>query len=111
MKKLIGLLFLLPLLLISCSTNDNAVKMVVASQRGDCVGVAPQKCLYVKMGADTNWTFFYDQIEGFNYEEGYEYVLEVKKVKVENPPADGSSLKYTLVKEVSKTSKTSDGLF
>lgn len=84
--------------------------MVVASRKGDCVGVAPQKCLLVKKGADTNWTFFYSQIEGFNYEEGYEYVLEVKEEKVENVPADASSLKYILVKEVSKTQTTSKDL-
>lgn len=109
MKKLIGLFLLLPLLFASC-TSDKTIKMVVASQQGDCVGVAPQKCLLVKTGTDTDWTFFYDQIEGFNYEEGYEYVLEVKEEKRENVPADASSLKYILVKEISKTSTTSEGL-
>lgn len=110
MKKLIGLLFLLPLLFASCASNKATVKMVVASQKGDCVGVVPQKCLLVKKGGDTNWTFFYNQIEGFDYEEGYEYVLEVKEEKVENVPADASSLKYILVKEVSKTPTASEGL-
>lgn len=110
MKKIIGLLFLLPLLLLSCASNKGAVKMIVASQQGDCVGVAPQKCLLVKTGADTNWTFFYNQIEGFQYEPGYEYVLEVKEEKVKNVPADASSLRYILVKEVSKTPTTSAGL-
>ena len=46
---------------------------------------------------------FYDQIEGFNYEEGYEYEIVVEVTKVENPPADASSLKYTLIEVVSKT--------
>lgn len=110
MKKLIGLLFLLPLLFASCASNKETVTMIVASQQGDCVGVAPQKCLLVKKGGDADWTFFYDQIDGFQYEEGYEYVLEVKEEKVENVPADASSLKYVLVKEVSKTPKTSEGL-
>lgn len=84
--------------------------MTIASQQGDCIGVVPQKCLLVKKGTDTDWTFFYTQIDGFQYEEGYEYVLEVKEEKVENVPADASSLKYTLVKEVSKTPTTSEGL-
>ncbi len=110
MKKLIGLLFLLPLLFASCASNKGTVKMIVASQQGDCVGVVPQKCLLVKKGTDTNWTFFYNQIEGFQYEPGYEYVLEVKEVKVENVPADASSLKYILVKEVSKIPAVSEGL-
>lgn len=110
MKKILGFLLLLPLLVASCASNKGTIQMIVASQQGDCVGVVPQKCLLVKKGADTNWTFFYDKIEGFNYEEGYEYVLEVKEEKVENAPADASSLKYILVKEVSKTPTISQGL-
>lgn len=109
MKKLIGLLFLLPLLFASCASN-NTVKMTIASQQGDCIGVAPQKCLLVKKDSEANWTFFYNQIEGFDYKEGFEYVLEVKEEKVENPPADASSLRYILVKELSKTPTTSEGL-
>ena len=45
---------------------------------------------------------FYDQIEGFDYKEGHTYKLEVNVSKIENPPADGSSLKYKLVKLIYK---------
>lgn len=48
----------------------------------------------------------YDPIEGFEYEQGYEYVIEVKIEHIENPPADGSSLKYSLIRVISKTKKT-----
>ena len=57
-----------------------------------------------------NWNLFYSQIEGFSYEPGYEYVLQVRKEKIDNPPADGSSIRYRLVKVVSKTQKESEGL-
>ncbi|QYS89005.1 DUF4377 domain-containing protein [Flavobacterium davisii] len=46
--------------------------------------------------------FFYNTIQGFKYEKGNEYELVIKEEKVENPPADGSNVKYTLIKEVSK---------
>ena len=46
--------------------------------------------------------FFYDEIAGFQYEEGYVYTLKVRVVYVENPPADGSSGSYALVEIVSK---------
>ncbi|MBC8616699.1 DUF4377 domain-containing protein [Parabacteroides faecis] len=52
----------------------------------------------------------YDPIEGFEYEQGYEYVIEVKIEHIENPPADGSSLKYSLIRVISKTKKNSEGL-
>ncbi|WP_273008002.1 DUF4377 domain-containing protein [Chryseobacterium sp.] len=78
---------------------------IVGPQTADCTGVAPMKCLQVKEKASENWTNFYTNIDGFTYEPGYEYVLKVKTEKIANPPADGSSIKYTLVKQVSKTKK------
>ncbi|GAA4273295.1 hypothetical protein GCM10022258_25890 [Aquimarina gracilis] len=48
------------------------------------------------------WSYFYDTIEGFNYEEGYAYQLEVVITQTENPLADESSLQYSLLKIISK---------
>ena len=68
----------------------------------DCTGVAPQKCMLVKENPEDDYTLFYDQIEGFDYEEGYEYKLVIKEEQVEDPPADASSTKWTLVSVESK---------
>ena len=86
------------------STGDEKT-FIVGPQTADCTGVAPMKCLQVKEKASENWTNFYTNIEGFTYEPGYEYVLKVKTEKIANPPADASSIKYTLIKQVSKTKK------
>ncbi|WP_426478981.1 DUF4377 domain-containing protein [Chryseobacterium sp. CBSDS_008] len=93
-----------------CTTTANASAgdektFIVGPQTADCTGVAPMKCLQVKENASESWTNFYSNIEGFTYEPGYEYVLKVKTEKVDNPPADASSIKYTLVEQVSKTKK------
>ncbi|GGX20034.1 DUF4377 domain-containing protein [Aquimarina muelleri] len=74
----------------------------IAGSLADCVGEAPQKCILYKENPTEDWLFFYDTIEGFKYEEGYIYEIEVAITKIENPPADGSSLQYTLVKILSK---------
>jgi len=87
------------------SSSADEKTFIVASQTVDCTGVAPMKCLQVKEKASDSWQNFYTNIEGFTYEPGYEYVLKVKTEKIENPPMDGSSIKYTLVKQVSKTKK------
>lgn len=110
MYKLILSLLAATLFLGSCSSSIKTEKLTVASKQGDCVGVAPMKCLLVKKDGQTDWEFFYSNIEGFIYEPGYEYVLEIKIEEVEHPAADQSSLKYTLVKEISKEEKTSDKL-
>jgi hypothetical protein len=87
------------------ASNTNEKTFIVGPQTADCTGVAPMKCLQVKENTSENWSNFYSNIEGFTYEPGYEYVLKVKTEKIANPPADGSSIKYTLVKQVSKTKK------
>ncbi|MBN2043900.1 MAG: DUF4377 domain-containing protein [Anaerolineales bacterium] len=79
------------------------VSMLIAPDLVDCEGGAgPQKCMQVKFGNDEDWQFFYTQIEGFEYQPGYRYSLLVKQVEVENPPADGSSLRYVLVEVISQ---------
>lgn len=77
--------------------------LYVGPELVDCTGVAPQQCMQVRETPDGEWLLFYDQIEGFTYEPGFEYELVVSVQQVPNPPADASSLKYTLVEEVSKT--------
>lgn len=77
--------------------------MQVADKYRDCVGVAPQKCLWVKKDNEPNWTNHYFGIEGFSYEEGYEYTLKVKQRRIRNPKADGPSIRYILMKVVEKT--------
>ncbi|MFC3158151.1 protein of unknown function [Chryseobacterium arachidis] len=87
------------------TSNGNEKTFIVGPETADCNGVVPMKCLQVKETPAGNWTNFYSNIEGFTYEPGFEYVLKVKTEKIENPPADGSSIKYTLIKQVSKIKK------
>lgn len=97
---------------LGCKDNAgrDVVEVTVASELRDCSGVGRMQCMLVKFPGYQSWEYFYSPIEGFEYEPGYEYVLKVRKQKVENPPADASSVKYTLVKTVSKTRKESAGL-
>lgn len=110
MKKLFFILMALCGVISSSCTTGNTAQITVASEQGDCVGVGPQKCLLIKERGDTNWQYLYSNIEGFNYESGYEYVLEIRKEEIKNPAADQSSIRYVLVKEVSKERKNSTDL-
>jgi len=73
------------------------------------MGVAPMQCLLVQENdslIDDAWTFFYTNIEGFDYEPGYVYKLKIKKEHLDPKlvPADASSIKYSLIEIISKTS-------
>lgn len=79
------------------------ITLFVNSERVPCVGVGPMMCLQVRESEDEEWQFFYSGIDGFTFVPGYTYELIVNVTEVENPPADSSSLQYTLVQVVSKT--------
>ena len=81
---------------IFAQTRDEV--WIVADSRVDCTGAAQMKCLQVKKPQDEKWTRLYQNVEKFNYADGYTYVVRVKVETVANPPADASKLKYTLKK-------------
>lgn len=57
----------------------------------------------VKEEESEGWSALaFSEIEGFEYEKGYEYVLKVKKTTLANPPMDGNEVRYKLIKIVSK---------
>lgn len=96
------LFLLLALVLFSC-VKDNKKIFFVADATVMCTGVGLQKCLQIKENENDDWANFYDPIEGFDYEEGYSYKLQVEVLDIENPPADASSKKYVLVEVLEKT--------
>ncbi|WMX13087.1 DUF4377 domain-containing protein [Aureispira sp. CCB-E] len=106
-------LMLWSILLMSCQkTSENfnneipeGTNFRVNYYTEDCVGEAVQTCLLVQQGSligSNNWEYFYSEIDGFTYEEGYVYNLNVKQTAIANPPMDGSSITYTLVEVLSK---------
>ena len=86
-------------------TGESEVNtVIVGPELKDCVGVAPMKCMVV------NGELFYDEIEGFTYEEGYDYYLVIQRFDPwggKEPPQDASRYGYRhgyrLVSVMSKT--------
>jgi heat shock protein HslJ len=74
----------------------------VKESKEPCTGVAPMECLQIKGVNDADWSNLYTNINGFKYTPGYRYKLKVRITPVKNPPADGSSIKYTLTKVLEK---------
>lgn len=113
MKFLITFLFS-ALTLATCENNSSeksdkieGTTIFVNSLKVDCTGVAKMKCLQIQESPTLDpekWQFFYDQIEGFEYQPGFIYKLSVKKEKLDpaSVPADGSSIKYSLLEVLDK---------
>ncbi len=119
-------------LLSACSTASmpgKRVELRIASQMVDCVGVVPQKCLLVETisegngskensfvnssGDQPDWHYFYQTIEGFEYQPGYEYQISAQVLPEsfdQNDVADRSSIRYQLIKVISKVAGESHHL-
>jgi hypothetical protein len=82
--------------------DEDRLVLYVAAQRVPCVGVGPMECMLVRQDTAADWEFFYDGILGFTHESGYEYTLYVARREVRNPPADGSTLAYRLLRILEK---------
>ncbi|PTM00555.1 MAG: hypothetical protein DA394_05135 [Candidatus Arcticimaribacter sp.] len=103
------------LICASCASSANIepeltiTLMRINSYTETCQGLIEQQCLLVQEGSaiDTDrWNYFYSEIEGFDYVAGFLYDLEVHiSARPEPVPADASSLRYVLVKVISKTAR------
>ncbi len=76
--------------------------MDVASEQVDCHGFIARKCLRVSIGPEGPWVLFYDQIDGFVFEPGYDYTLRVERTKI-RPMQDGSAFAWRLLEVMRKT--------
>lgn len=89
--------------LMSCNKNDdlqNEVEFTVASKQAIVEG---KSSLIVRLN-NKDWTILNDDITGFHYEDGYEYLL---RVRVITPPLQSSkTASYELIKQISKEKKT-----
>jgi hypothetical protein len=75
----------------------------IAPTTQKCVGEIEKECMLVKRSkSQKKWDLFYDNIQGFTYKKGYQYQLEITETKVDNPPADASSIQYKLVKIIAR---------
>ena len=76
------------------------LEATVGPELVDCVGAAPMRCLVV------DGELFYEPIEGFEHENGYEYRLVMEQYDAwpgqEEPPQDASRYGYRLIEVISK---------
>lgn len=111
--KVVTFLFLCTICMVSCLNDDETkdevenIIMYVSAETGEYYPVydldVKKEGMKVKEKGSKDWVVLsFSEIDGFEYERGYEYTLEVKKITLANPPMDGSNVKYELIKINSK---------
>lgn len=96
--------YLFILIAMACTPTAELQSKIlfIADHLEDCTGVGPRSCMLVKENPEDEWTYFYGQIEGFEYEAGFTYELLVNETSVPNPAADASAIRYELKNIISK---------
>lgn len=107
MKRLLSLLFLLPLVLGGCDDDESRTETwTVASEKGVAGvfwGLGHVPAYIVKTSANADWEISSAHINGFTFEKGYEYVLRVRIEPFTERVCDGPTHIYTLEKLISRT--------
>lgn len=91
---------------LSCSNNDEIFNMTVASMKAENY----DNCYIVKSVNDLSWRLFHSPIEGFDYKEGHEYVINVTAVFIGTELQDISSFRYKLNYIISDIEKESENI-
>lgn len=102
-----GLLIAVVTILASCAPKANISTYWINSIKVDCETIAPTECLMIQKGEVINptaWENLYAPIQGFDFEMGYLYQIQVeeKQLAAQDIPADASSIEYSLVKVLKK---------
>lgn len=81
---------------------NNTRILEVAAYKGNCVSLFEGLCLQTRSPGEADFTNLFEAPSGFIYEWGFDYVIVVEESQIENPPADGSSVRRRLERQVSK---------
>jgi hypothetical protein len=114
-RRLLTLLAFLaiPALAVGCDVTgpspEEEFVLHVAPYTVPCNGMGPQHCMLTRRSPTAEWTYFYDGIEGFAYEPGFDWTLRVRTREIRNPPADGSSIEYRLLEVIEKAPAAAEG--
>ncbi|MFC2995954.1 DUF4377 domain-containing protein [Acinetobacter sichuanensis] len=116
LKQIVALSFSLVITshLMAQSTAPQAhyetIFMEIAPQKRVCHGIGVTECLqYKKFVFDENgqkiyknsaWYNLYTPIEGYEHNPTRQATLRIKSYSVKNPPADSSSVRYVLEKQI-----------
>jgi hypothetical protein len=81
---------------------------MIKENKVPCIAEGRVDCYLIQQGnkiGGIDWDYFYDPIDGFDYEPGFVYKLLVVKGSVKNPPQDVSTYRYRLSRVISKEVK------
>lgn len=90
---------------IVLSSDSTTLTLWVAAEKRECMAVGPTECLQIRFHPDENWQLFYGEIQGFDYQPGQLYQLEVSELMIPQPAADAPDRQWVLRQIISADSE------
>ncbi len=113
MRKLTVLLFLITIILISltigCDRDEEHIEtLIIGPYRTECPSFSGSDC-YLEFNEEAGkWHFFYEGIQGFDYEEGFIWTLKVRLEDRGTEIQDVGRYAYHLIEVLSKEEASVD---
>lgn len=84
--------------------DDTRIRIYeVAPHKGNCQGLFETLCLRVRVPGEEAFQNFLETPRGFDFEWGFAYLIRVEERELDEVPADGSSIRRTLDRLLSRT--------
>ena len=87
---------------LSGMNYNKKITLIVNDQKAPCEGNPDAKCLLIKKEGAKEFEIFYQDIEGFTFEEGYTQTILVNERHIANAMIKESGAIYSLVEVISK---------
>ena len=88
--------------------EEHTELLILGPSTERCVGAFEQDCFMVYNEESKQWEFFYEFIQGFEFEPGYIYTLEVRLEERDPGIQDVGRYSYHLIKIVDKEKAPAD---
>lgn len=93
---------------MGCGRDNHIETLIIGPYTQTCQGFIEQQCYLVFNEESQKWEFFYESIQGFNFEPGYIYTLKVRLEDRGTEIQDVGRYAYHLVEVISKEAASID---
>lgn len=107
-KYIFPIILIIFSVIIGCGRGAHEEILIIGPYKTTCVGAFEQEC-YLEFNAESeHWEFFYEGIEGFDFEPGFIWTLKVSLHEREEGIQDVGRYAYRLVAVIDKEETSVD---
>ncbi|MCG9130996.1 DUF4377 domain-containing protein [Candidatus Poribacteria bacterium] len=107
-KPILPITLIFLFVIIGCGRGEHIETLIIGPYKTTCVGAFEQECYLEFNEENQRWEFFYEGIEGFEFEPGFIWTLKVSLHEREEGIQDVGRYAYRLVAVIDKEEASVD---